>query len=374
MPAVELLIKPASGLCNLRCDYCFYSDVAKHRQEAGYGRMSDETLTHLVKKALAYADGQCTFAFQGGEPTLAGLNFYRRLVDLQKRYNYKHIQIANSIQTNGTLIDEEWAKFLSDHHFLVGLSLDGPREIHNSLRKDAAGQGSFDRVMETVRLFNRYGVEYNILAVINANVARHGKQVYSFFRSCNFKYLQLIECLDPLDCQPRDYSLDAPLLEQFWKDTFDEYYKDFQRGHYISVRTFDNYVARLLGRPPEACGMQGHCSAYYLVEANGNVYPCDFYVLDRYLMGNLHTHSFEELARSPAAREFVRESLPVADDCRRCRWYPLCHGGCRRHREPFTAGVPGLNRFCAAYKGFFDYAYPRMESMARTILRKQQGQ
>ena len=370
MPPINLLIKPASGLCNMRCQYCFYTDVAQNRDIENYGLMAEEVQTELVKQALAYADGYCTFTFQGGEPTLAGLDYYKRLIELQKKYNSKGVRISNSIQTNGYAIDEEWAKFFADHHFLVGLSLDGPKEVHNYLRVNARGEGTFDRVMETVKLFNRYKVEYNILTVVNRKVAENAKAVYSFLRSRNFGYLQFIECIDPFDSASRDYSLTADLLERFLKTTFDEYYKDYQRGHYISVRGFDNYISMLMGGQPESCGMGGVCTAYQLIEASGDVYPCDFYVLDRYRMGNVMTHTFADLARSPIAKEFVKESRPISEECRRCRWYPLCRGGCRRNREPFVGGKPSLNRFCKAYRGFFEYAYPKMESMARSILQK----
>lgn len=372
MPPLSLLIKPVSGLCNMRCRYCFYTDVAQNRCVEHYGIMTDEVLTQLVKTALADAQGSCTFVFQGGEPTLAGLGFYRRLIELQQEHNVHGVQIFNSVQTNGYTIDEEWAKFFAEYHFLVGLSLDGPKDVHNYMRQNSAGEGTFDRVMEAVKLFNRYKVEYNILTVVNKRVAENAKAVYSFFRSRGFRYLQFIECIDPFDSLPRDYSLTAKDLEQFLKTTFDEYYKDFQKGQYISVRGFDNYISMLMTGRAESCGMNGVCSAYHLIEANGDVYPCDFYVLDRYRMGNVMTHTLGELSASPIAREFVRESYPIREECRRCKWYPLCHGGCRRNREPFVNGKPGLNRFCEAYKGFFEYAYPRMESMARSIIKKNQ--
>ncbi len=370
MPKLDMLIKPASGLCNMRCRYCFYADVAENRQVQSYGIMTAETQKELIKKALAHADGYCSFAFQGGEPTLAGLEFFRRQVDLQKRYNFKGVTITNSIQTNGLHMDEEWARFLADNHFLVGLSLDGPREIHDANRVDASGNGTFDRVMETVKLFNRYGVDYNILTVVSKTVAQNAKKVYSFFRSCNFKYLQFIECLDPFDAQPREYSLTPEDYLQFLKCTFDEYFKDFQRGKYISVRTFDNYITMLMGNRPESCGMSGVCTAYHLIEANGNVYPCDFYVLDQYLLGNVHIHSFGAFQSSDVAKRFVSESFYVDPTCRSCQWYKLCRGGCRRCREPFVEGHPTLNRFCEAYKGFFAYAYPKMQWMARALLSK----
>lgn len=367
MPELSLLIKPASGLCNMSCQYCFYADVAKNREVASYGIMSEECQRLMVRRALAYAEGSCSFVFQGGEPTLAGLEFYRRQIELEHRYNFHDVRIFNSIQTNGYNLDEEFVKFLAANHFFVGLSLDGPKEIHDALRRDSANRGTYDRVMETVRLFEHYGVDYNILTVVSRTVAENAKKVYSFFREKKFRYLQFIECLDPFEQTVSDYSLSSADLEKFLKITFDEYYKDFKDGNYIGIRSFENYLSILLGRPPESCGMCGVCTAYQLIEAGGNVYPCDFYVLDRYLMGNVMTNTFAELAASEVARRFVDESRPISDACRKCEWYRLCRGGCRRNREPFVDGLPSLNRFCEAYKGFFEYAYPRMVLMAKSI-------
>ena len=367
MPQINMLIKPASGLCNMRCDYCFYCDVAQNRETENFGLMSRETQETLVRKALEYADGSCNFAFQGGEPTLAGLEFFKRQVELQKKYNIKNVIVTNALQTNGYGITDEWASFLAENNFLVGLSLDGPRDIHDILRKDASGEGTFDRIMVTVEMFNKYKVEYNILTVVNKYVAQNPKDVYSFFKSKGFRYLQFIECLDPFDAVSRDYSLTSEDYADFMKAVFDEYYNDFMKGRYISVRSFDNYISILMGRPPEACGMSGSCTAYHLVESNGNVYPCDFYVLDKYLLGNVNTNSFKDFEISQTARDFVAESYHVDGACRRCKWYSLCRGGCKRCREPFVDGRPGLNRFCKAYKEFFEYAYPKMVTMAKKI-------
>lgn len=372
MPPCNLLIKPASSLCNMRCRYCFYADVSSRREVQNRGVMSEETLEILVRAALRYASGSCGFNFQGGEPTLAGLDFYRRLIELQNKYNVNRVEIFNAIQTNGYLIDDEWAKFLADNRFLVGLSLDGPAEIHDACRLDPAGKGTHTRVLRAAAALDRQGAEYNILCVVNNFVARHGRKVYNFFRQSGFRYLQFIPCLDPFDGDERhDYSLTAERYAGFLKATFDLYYDDFCRGEYTSVRTFDNYVSMLAGRPPEACGMQGVCSSYFTVEGDGSVYPCDFYVLDRYRMGSVLEDSFAAMAGSEAAVRFVEESKPVDSSCQSCGYFPFCRGGCRRYREPFVDGRPGLNKFCSAYREFFDHALPRMQRMAAVLSRGQ---
>ena len=369
MPPINLLIKPASSICNLKCKYCFYHSSASQRQTECYGLMDINLLEELVIKALEYADGFCTFAFQGGEPTLVGLEFYKQLLEFQKKYNKKGVKINNALQTNGVIINEEWAIFLADNKFLVGLSLDGPKEIHDSLRIDAKGNGSFNSVMNASRLFDKYNVEYNILTVVSANVARHANKVYNFFKINNFKYLQFIQCLDPLGEKPGayEYSLTPKRYAQFLKATFDLWYKDLMNNDYTSIRSFDNYVSMAAGYPPESCGMSGICTCYFVIESDGGVYPCDFYVLDEWLLGNIKNKGFGELLETLAAKTFVETSKCVDEKCKSCKWYALCRGGCRRTREPYIDDKPNLNYYCSAYNEFFDYAGDRIKEIAITL-------
>ncbi len=367
MPPIHLLIKPASGSCNMRCRYCFYTDEMAHRDTASYGRMSLATLEAVMRRALEYAEGGVTFAFQGGEPTLVGLDYYRALVELCAKYNTKRLHIDYALQTNGLLIDEEWAEFLAKHRFLVGLSLDGPAEIHDQNRVDAAGKGTHARVMAAARLMRKHGVEFNILTVVTSQVARSGRKVWSFFDKNDFVWRQCIPCLDPLDCAATPWALTADRYAEFLKTTFDAWYAGFAAGKPVSERSFDNWVGMLAGRPPESCGMGGVCSRQYVLEADGSVYPCDFYVLDEQRLGNLVTDSFEQLEARRAELGFVEVSQHIHEECRACPWVVLCRGGCRRHREPFVEGKPGLNRFCAAYKQFFPYAIRRMQHLAARL-------
>ena len=367
MPPISFLIKPASSDCNLRCRYCFYSSEAEQRNVASYGLMKEETLEAIVKKGLAYADGVCTFAFQGGEPTLAGLPFFRELMSFERKYNDKKIRIFNSIQTNGTLIDEKWSGFFHDNRFLVGLSLDGDGGIHNLHRVDARGGGTCNQVMKAARLLDQHGVEYNILTVVTSNTSRYANRIYEFFKKNGFRYLQFIPCLDPLGEKPglRPYSLKPAELERFLKQLFDKWYADFVCGDYVSIRYFDNLVQMLLGRDPEACSMAGICRCNCVVEADGGMYPCDFYVLDRWRLGSIVEQDIGEMLRNTAAEAFVKPSAEAAQKCRSCRWRLLCRGGCRRERECSEDGSLGPNYFCSAYSGFLDYAYERLITAAR---------
>lgn len=367
MPPITVLIKPASSLCNMRCKYCFYADVSDKREVKSFGIMSDETLEVMVRKIFDYADDYCGFAFQGGEPTLAGLDFYKKLIELQNEYNTKKIKVQNSLQTNGYIIDDEWAEFLAKNNFLVGLSLDGYKDIHNSLRIDANGEGTFDKVMNASKLFDKYKVEYNILCVVNNFVARHSEKVYAFFKKNNFKYLQFIPCLDGFDAKQEDYSLKNSRYLSFLKIIFNNYYSDFIKGQYISVRNFDNYIGILAGQPPENCAMNGVCTCYFVVEGDGSVYPCDFYVLDEYKLGNINSDSFEDMLKTDIAINFVGVSKHIDENCKECKWLQLCRGGCKRNREPCIDGKPSLNIYCSAYKEFFEYSYMKMTEILKRL-------
>lgn len=367
MPPVNILIKPASSLCNMRCKYCFYRDVSQCRDTDSFGIMKRDTLDELVRSVFEYAEGSAVFSFQGGEPTLAGLDFYKELISLEKKYNKKGIQVSNSLQTNGYIIDKEWAKFFAENNFLIGLSLDGDAEIHNENRIDANGKGTYNRVTRAAELFRAHGVQFNILCVVNNMVARYPRRVYNALKKYGF--IQFIACLDPFDGETSDFSLSAERYRSFLTETFREYYKDFLSGRYVSVRNFDNYLSILMRRPPESCAMQGFCTCYLVAEGDGSIYPCDFYVLDEWRLGVLGEASLSEMLLSERAKEFVNISRNRPSECYFCKYFSLCRGGCRRECEPIPTPCTSLpkNRFCEAYKGFFDECYGEMLDMAERI-------
>lgn len=367
MKYVHLLIKPSSGMCNLNCRYCFYHDIMEKRDRRSYGFMEDATLEEVIKKGIACAEKECAIAFQGGEPTLIGLDFYKKVVALQKKHNPRKIVIHNAIQTNGIGLDEAWADFLRENHFLVGISLDGTREAHDHNRLDARGEGTFDRVMETIRLFDARHVEYNILTVVNRQTAKKVSRIYRFYKENHLEYLQFIPCLDPLGEEPgkQEYSLTPKEYGTFLNRLFDLWYQDLKNGKPVSIRQFENYIEMMLGYPPEACGMSGVCGYQHVVEADGSVYPCDFYVLDRYRLGSLLETDMEGINRKRKELGFIEQSMAVDPKCKSCRYYSLCRGGCRRHRTVTKDGQLGLNYFCESYQMFFDYAGARMAELAR---------
>ena len=366
MPALSLLIKPASGNCNMRCRYCFYADELDNREIRSYGKMSVDSMHTIVDKAMEYGDYECTIAFQGGEPTLAGLDFYRDLVAYVTAHeNPKKLKIHYALQTNGYLINEEWAAFLGENHFLVGVSLDGLKEIHDRYRLDAAGKGTYQRVISAIRLLEKHQVEYNILTVVTAATARNGQKIYNYFKKNHFGYQQYIECLDPIGEEPgqHEYSLTPEKYGEFLKSMFDAWYLDMRSGTYVYNRYFENLMMIMAGQQPESCNMRGVCGKQWVFEADGSVYPCDFYALDQWRLGNIQENSFEEMDEKRDELGFIQWSMRQQEDCQKCRWFGLCRNGCRRNREPVTAEHTNRNYFCKSYQMFFEYAYPRLEEI-----------
>lgn len=370
MKQLSLLIKPSSSNCNLRCKYCFYEDETKNRSTPCYGMMSPETLELVVQKALHDAEEFCNFGFQGGEPMLAGLDFYEHFAQLVEKYKKPSTMVLFSLQTNGTLITEEWARLFQKYHVLVGISLDGTKSIHDWNRIDASGKGTFQQITKNIRLLEKYGVTFNIVSVLTGQMAKHIRQTYDFLKKQGFFYHQYIPCLDPIGKEPgkEPYSLTPALYCQALCNLFDLYFEDWQKGNPVSVRYFDNWVQVLQGKTPEACSMYGRCSIQNVVEANGDIFPCDFYVLDEYRLGNIREVSFQELADRRTEFLFFQTEACRDDRCKNCRWYALCRGGCRRDCFSTPDGK-WRNYYCEAYQEFFAYAYPRLAYMADVLSR-----
>ena len=353
----------------MKCGYCFYSDVTDIRAVKNRGIMTENTLEMLVKKALSAAEKYCIFGFQGGEPTLAGLDFFKKLIELEKKYNVNNVQISHALQTNGLLIDNEWAEFFHINKFLIGLSIDAAKQIHDFYRTDIHGNGTHKRCMAAAQIFLKNNVEFNILSVLTGQYAKHPVKAYNFYKQNNFRYIQFIPCLDGLNEQHgvNIFSLDVKTYSKFLCQIFDLWYTDLINGDYYSIRIFDNYIQMLAGKPAENCAMNGVCSAIAVVEADGNVYPCDFYAVDEYLLGNINTNGFEEMLTGEKADAFIAPSRHINQACLKCDFHFICRGGCRRDREPVIDGIPVKNYYCEAYKKFFEYSLPRMQTIARDV-------
>ena len=364
MRSVTFLIKPASSLCDMRCRYCFYHDISDIREVKSMGIMSETTAQALIRAAFAAVEpgGFVQFTFQGGEPTLAGLDFFRRFLELESQYRPKGIGVGHAIQTNGLHLNEEWARFLEKHGFLVGISLDGNQAIHDTYRIDAAGKGTWDRVTGALALLDRYGVETNILCVVSSTVAKNPRKVYASLRGLGDHPLQFIPCLDPLEAQrgSEPYSLKPEAYGKFLCGLFDCWYRDWKAGKYISIRTFDDYLRILMRMPPSTCAASGACGSYLVAEGDGSLYPCDFYVLDEWRIGNIREMTVEEALASPNSHWFAAEGACRPEECRTCPYFPVCRGGCKRDWTALRK-----NYYCASFKTFFAYALSRLGEMAR---------
>lgn len=352
MPPISVMIKPASGLCNLRCEYCFYRNVTELRELSSLGKMSPETAEEIIRKALAFANGKTVaFAFQGGEPLLAGLPFFRHFIDTLHRENTKNSPIVLGLQTNGTLITDEWARFFRDNQILVGLSLDGDT-YGSAFRLDTNGKNVVQKVLSAAERLKKHDVEFNILTVLTGRCADSIDRIYSFFKNKGFRYLQFIPCLRPFgDNSENELYMTNEQYAAYLTKCFRRYVQDYTRGQYTSIRYFDNLVHLYLNMPAEQCGMYGHCMHQFVAEGNGNIYPCDFYCTDEWLLGNIHETDFEALAKSERAVEFIRESLVIPEKCKECPYYFLCRScGCKRTRAD--------RDYCEAYQIFFKECLP----------------
>ena len=367
MPPLSLLIKPASGNCDMRCRYCFYVDEMENRSVANLGVMTESTLRNVLKKSFEYAEQNCTIAFQGGEPTLAGMKYFKKCIELVAEFNTKGCTVNYAIQTNGYRLNEDWVRFFKEHHFLVGISLDGNKEVHDKYRIDAKGEGTYECVMASIELLRKYEVEFNILTVVHAETVKYTNQIYNFFKRNQFGFQQYIECLDPIGEEPgnQEYSLTPEKYGLFLINLFKKYYRDMSEGRYIYIRYFENLIGIMMRQPPESCAMMGCCGDYLTVEADGSAYPCDFYVLDEWKLGDFNDDSIADMAKKRLQLEFVEFSRHVPDECKECRWFPLCRNGCRRNCEQAGIHHRTVNYFCSSYKMFFEYAYPYMEELYR---------
>lgn len=369
MPALSILMKPSSSLCNMSCDYCFYCDEAEKRTQSSYGFMSEQTLKNIIRKTMLRSEYMISYAYQGGEPTLRGLDFFKQAVTYQKQYNKNNIQVHNALQTNGYAIDEEWCAFFKEHHFLIGLSVDGTEEIHNSMRHTRSGGDSYARIARSAKLMDEHGVDYNILTVVTPQIAGHVKEIYDSYKARGWNYQQYIACLDPLGEGHGNtpYSLTPEVYGQFLIDLFRLWYADLQKGRQPYIRQFENYVGLAAGYMAESCDQRGTCGIQTVVEADGSVYPCDFYMLDEYCLGNFNTDRLDAIDKKRKEIGFIERSHKLDVACASCPHYRLCRGGCQRNRDYMEDTGLYRNYFCEAYKMFFEACGEKIEKIGEKL-------
>ena len=367
MQAFTLLVKPSGSDCNLDCKYCFYKDRAP---EVGQGRqrMSDEVLEELIKDYMRLQLPVCGFSWQGGEPTLMGLTFYKRVVELQKKYGSDGQQVGNALQTNAILLDDKWCQFLHDNKFLVGISIDGPKEFHDYYRVDHSGHGSFDKVMRAIQTCKEYNVEFNTLTLLNDKNAGHPDELFNFFIENDIRYLQFITCVEtePATGEIADFSITPAQYGEFLCRIFDRWY-DHGPGK-LSIRDFDSILSYCTGGKHTICTFDKLCSGYIVVEHTGDCFCCDFFVEPKWRLGNIFETPIEKLAASSKKLAFARAKQNLCNKCLLCRHLTVCRGGCMKDRARFDKESFGRESyFCESYKRFFDYAMPRFMQIAAAV-------
>lgn len=371
------MAKPSGSACNLNCEYCFFLKKKKLYPGSTF-RMSDEVHEAYIRQLLgAHNTPRVTVAWQGGEPTLMGLDFFRRSVQLQKKYAKPGTQIENTFQTNGVLLNDEWCRFFHAHDFLVGLSMDGPRELHDLYRTDKGGNGTFDRVFRAARLLQQHGVEFNILCTVNRENADHPLKVYRFFRDkLGARYIQFIPIVERDNDSGfqegntvTDRSVKPDQWGRFLITVFDEWAKrDVGRTFVVNI---DGALAGWLGRAGTVCIFGPTCGSGMALEHNGDLYSCDHFVEPGHCLGNIMKTPMIELVASEKQRNFgqdKRYALPRF--CRACEFLTICNGECPKNRFIETPeGEPGLNYLCSGYRAFFGHADGAMRIMAGLIRR-----
>ena len=378
-----VMLKPVGAACNLACNYCYYlekSNLYKHQPKR---QMSEELLERFVKDYIeAQTMNEVVFTWHGGEPTLRPLSFYQKAVELQKKYAGGRV-IHNSLQTNGTLLTDEWCRFLKANNWLVGISIDGPEAFHDRYRRDSQGRPSWQKVMEGIQLLQHYGVEWNAMAVVNRYNADHPQAFYRFFKSIGCQYIQftpivernvqhadgrhLASINDADDAPITDFSVTPEQWGNFLCGLFDEWVKqDIGR---VFVQIFDSMLANWVGVAPGTCIYAKECGHAGVMEFNGDVYSCDHFVFPQYKLGNINEHTLIEMLYGEKQRRFSQlkyNKLPR--QCKECRWAFACHGECPKNRFVNDRyGNPGLNYLCAGYRRFFEHIAPTMDEMKKAF-------
>ena len=375
--AFNIMLKPAGSLCNLGCAYCYYLDKADI-----YGgrepRMSPEMLETVIREYIAANDvPEVTFNWHGGEPLVLGLDFYRKAVELERKYADGKT-VFNTLQTNGTLLTPEWADFLRENRFLVGISIDGPRDIHDKYRKDRGGAGTFDKVVRGIALLRACGVEFNTMSTVNKVSEGRGLEVYRFLQSLGSRYMQFMPVVehvkggfivDPVTEGARlaPWSVSSRGFGQFMCDIFDDWVRNDVGRTFVGL--FDATLANWCGVMPGTCAYDRTCGGNSVIEHNGDLYPCDHFVYPRYRLGNIAETPIRSMMESPRQVKFgidKRNSLPAK--CFRCKYLHLCNGECPKHRFHRTeAGETGLSALCEGYYRFYEHTAPYMGKMRELL-------
>lgn len=324
--------------------------------------MDDITLRTMISGYMKSAGRCASFGWQGGEPLLAGIDFFKRVVEYQQRYGLSAQLVSNNLQTNGTLLNDEWAKFFRRYNFFIGVSLDGPEEYHNYYRHSLNGNNSFQQAMKGIQTLRNHKVEFSILTVVNDVTVKKPVELYNFFMRNGLYFLQFIPCVEMnRDAQElKDYSLNVANYKDFLCTLFDVWYN---KGKPVaSIRLFENILAIYMGMEPEICAFNNQCGSYVVIEHNGDVYPCDFFVEEQWMSGNLLETPINEIIKNPKLQIFNSRKIQQSSGCDNCEWNFICHSGCQHYRL-----YNGKNYLCDAYKEFFSYTQKRFNLLKRNV-------
>ena len=369
-PAFSLLIKPASADCNIRCSYCFYLEKQELYPGVRRRRMSTDVLERMVATYMQTPQPSYSFNWQGGEPTLMGPSFFQRVTELQERYGRRGATVANSVQTNGILLSDELAEHMARYRFLVGVSLDGPAELHDRYRVSEGGRGTQRQVLRGMELLERHGVEYNILTLVSAANVNQARAVYRYLRDeLGVTYHQYIPCVEfDHEANLLPYAVTGEQWGRFLLELFDEWYGDDQER--VSVRLFDSILTMLVDGYANTCVIGRNCRRYFVVEHNGDVYPCDFFVEPKLRLGNVVRDRFEDMWNSRIFRDFGRAKRHWNEACTQCPYLKLCAGDCQKMRHSVERDPQSLSHLCSGWKLFFSRTLPEFERLAQSIRAK----
>lgn len=348
------LIKPSSSKCNLNCAYCFYHKIAKERPE-NFGFMSQDLVDILLTKTFEEVIGSVNFIFQGGEPLLVGLEYYEYFVKKVETLNTKNIQVNYSLQTNGVNLDDRFADFFKDNNFLIGISLDGTKEIHNYYRDD-----SYDDVIKAIQTLKNHNVDFNILTVVTKNNVKKATDLYNFFKAQEFNFQQYIPYLEVSDHINHEFQPDPIEYGEFLVELFDLWHDDIYNNTPISISNFEDFIKNMLNLGGATCGLNGVCNLNLVVEANGNLYPCDFITSSKDCIGNIKDMSLNEIIQSSKVKDFLLAGRNHHINCQTCKYRFLCKGGCKAYKNDNN-----MYYYCHSFKHLFSNRPTKLNDLAK---------
>jgi len=373
-PLNSVLIKPSGPDCNLGCTYCFYLEKESLFPATNTHPMSPEIQEEMIRQVMQQSGNVVSLAWQGGEPALMGLDFYKRVIELEKKYGRNGQSVGNGFQTNGTLLNREWAKFFKQYDWLIGLSLDGPQHIHDRYRLDKGLHPTWAKVEGVAKMLLEEGVTVNAMCCITDYSADYAEELYNYYKSIGLTWMQFIPIVetDKNDTsKAASFSVSDEKYGQFLITLFDLWINDFRNGEpTTSVRHFESVFHSYVGLESPECTMMKECAPYVVVEHNGNVYSCDFFVEPRHRLGNMRQGRITDMLNSKKQDEFGKAKNLLPRKCKFCPWYTKCYGGCIKDRikDPEDRRLP---RFCLAYTMFFEHAHAKMKELAKLWQQKQ---